>query len=528
MKLPSLILYFNLVVLLVILSSSICAYAFEYSLETAYPDTQPYYLGTQVKSIKVWLLEDNEKIDVNANFIDLRIGKDVLRLNKKDKIFSTNDNFYITKDNITSGNMILEVITPIPNVINKNVSYKIEDPAKYITLELLDLKENYNIAQTVDLNISFKYVVNDLALPTCYSLNLTQKNNLFTCAGTKCTKSIKIPNDANVEYNLNIFCYTKKGESLIPLYINKTLKITNDLILTITNPDSKGIVNNPLFMNFRLEYPNGLKLDTRLIEIYANDRSKSITHLENGEYQINELFIPYTDFNKQIKIVYNGNTYFKEVRYSLKPASWFWITVVVILLIILMNLVFLIIKLFKKEDVNQLIAERNLYVDKLSNMKKEYLGAKMTKSSYDEFTKDYEFKIAYLNSKIIKLKKLSPEDQYKQIKRSIQTPEMKETPKPDDLLKALKTKQPEIVKPEEVNINVKPIQSLEIKQIETKPEIQDKGIEKKPGFFEKLFTKKEKVPETLEDKLAEVKKILPKSNNDNNDEVDLDINTWKK
>jgi len=495
-----------------VLLTAVSGYTLDYSLETAYPSNAPYYLGTQVKAIKVWIMDGNTKINSDYSFIEVQIGTKKLKLNKKDKTFSSSEKFYITSDNLTAGKLVLNVTTPMSNVTNKTKTYNVEDPAKYVKATL-STKDFYNPSQTIDLNVSLDYLTPDVSSPTCYLLNPFEKNNLFTCSTKDCYKKTKMPEDANNEQLLEVFCYVSKGESLIPIYIQKDLGVSNDLILTITNPEKSGVVISPLFLLFKLNYPNGLPLENHAITVYVDGKIKNITVLSSGEYQLNDLLVPYLNYKRDIKLRYNDKIYLKQVNIYLKPALWFWIFSGVVLFIILMNLILLFYRLFKREDVNELVAERNLYVDKTANLKKEFLAGKLTKSSYDELTKDYEFKIAYLNSKIIKLKKLSPEDQYKQIRSQIKSPMLENKMLPDDsLLKTIGSKEPKVQE-----------KKPELKM----PEIEQK--EKKPGFFETLFAKKEVKEKTVEEKIAEVKKTLPKTQGGLSESEDnIDVNAWKK
>jgi hypothetical protein len=178
-----------------------------FQLETAYPDSAPYYLGTQVKSMKIWITEDNKKIDVDNTYIELKIGSEKFKLLKKDKVFSYNTLFYIKEENLKSGNLILEVLTPISGITNKLKSYSVIDPQKIITYSINDLKDTYNANQNVNLKLNFDMLKEGLTDLTCFLIKPQEKNNIFSCNDNSCNIQTKIPSDANNNYNLEMFCH---------------------------------------------------------------------------------------------------------------------------------------------------------------------------------------------------------------------------------------------------------------------------------------------------------------------------------
>gem|GEM_PF-4265779 len=496
-----------------------------FGLTTAYPDTEPYYLGTQIKEIKIWITDNSNNIVAPVeNQLEISIGPDKIQLYKKGVYFVSNTEFFLESKHVTANNLVIKIDTLLEGVTQTAKAYKLRDVSEYIKTELVNIKDFYNAGQTISFDIKYNTIASNISNPECVLIQPAIAENKFVC-NELCQLNVEMPNATdNSKQEFKIFCYINVQGKLLPIYISKNIDLSSDLNVNILNPNN-GVVDNPFVIELNAFYPNGLALENNSVSVKLNEKEKNITVLPDGTLQINYLLIPYMTLDKTIVLSYNGVDYKKKINIKLKPAFWFWIVIAVLLFIILINLVFALMKLLKKDNLNDLIAKRDLYLDKYKSLKKEYLAGRTTKAVYDELNSEYQINISLLNNKISKLKSITPKSQYSEIVHQIKNSsklsidDNKEENPPDELIKTLTKKQnkevPELQNPEE--------KELEIPELpELKEELPTQSI------FSKLFGKKKETEEkTLEDKIDEVKETLPKTENETDDE-NIDINVWKK
>jgi len=486
-----------LILLLLLMSSFVLGDTLDYSLNTSYPDSEPYFIGTNVKEISISILDSSKNIiDSAYEYLDIKIGNESFKLYKKDKSYVSNKDFIISEDNVSSGNMIVRVDTRVEKVSNTMKAFTVKPVSDYLTYDL-NVKDSYNLKQKIIFDFEVKFLKSSMSDLSCYFRSPILKDSSIGCEDNVCLRTIDMiaPETGNV-YNYEIFCSSKYQNKIIPLYIKVPITVSNNLNIELVNPKD-GVPTNPFNLKFKLTYPNGLPLESQNLSVSVDGKEKKVKYLSNSEYSINYFLFPFTTLDENITFGYNGNTYNETVNVGLKSALWFWVSLFVILIIVISNVLLLVFKVFKKEDVNDLIARRDLYMDKSRGLKDQYLAGQMTKTTYDGLKKDYQFKIATLNSKIIKLKKITPKEQLDDIEKTVKAsiPKKKVESTPDYLLKAL-TKKDSNPKAQD--------------GIPTIPSIEEKP--KGDGFFTRIFKPKEKFnkEKTLEEKVEEVKKNIKK------------------
>jgi len=143
-----------LIFFLLISFSFVFADTIEYSLQTSYPDTAPYYVGTQINQVKIWVEnEDNDVVNIANNELDITFGNQSLKLYKKDNYFVSNTEIYITRDMLSAGKLPIKVKSMIENTTNNTNTYTVNDPSSFLKFKFNYLYTTYNRGQNVDINI---------------------------------------------------------------------------------------------------------------------------------------------------------------------------------------------------------------------------------------------------------------------------------------------------------------------------------------------------------------------------------------
>jgi hypothetical protein len=481
--------------LLIILLFSSCVFAdkLNFELETTNPISEPYFKGTTVKEIKVDIVDSADNIlSKNFDYLDLKLGDEKIKLYKKNSSYISTSEFRISNSHVKLERLIFNVETPIPGVSVVSKSFSMDQLENYAKYEFIDLKEIYNKGQEVNLNLKLEFLKPNMSIDKVYLLNPSIENNVFSCEENNCNQKFKVPSDSEL-LEIEILGYLNYGDKTVPLYITASLPTSEKVNLEVFNPKD-GVVGNPLSLEFGLFYENGLELDIDNFKLFLDGDEKKVRKTSDNKYSINYLLFPYFSVDNNITIQHNENTYYKQLEIDLRPGTWFWVVVIVILLLIGFNVFLLIRKVLKKEDVNELIAKRDFYIDDLKRLKKDFLGGKLSKSVYDNSVQEYKLQISMLNSRILKVKQILSRKESGRTQDALNFIKDKSSEDPVDLPKFEK-----IDKDDLSNLMGKVLKEskpVEEPKIESKEEVLQEAIkeepklegEKKPGFFSKIFS----------------------------------------
>ena len=486
----AIILFLSLVLTL----SSIFAVSMNVELTTEYPSEAPYFVGTHITEVNVWFEDSGVRIIPSNSTINLEVGSQNITLIKNEDHFTSNNSLYIMDGDLVSNNLLVKLSTPLFANLNSVKIYKVESLDDYVTYDFRGLKSEYNVGQNIDIVLDFNFVNKTLFGLHCFLLSPEVKKSEFDCDGDSCRKTITMPELPNI--TLKTFCNSKYINQTIPMYLEKDINASRDLNILVVNP-AEGVVTNPFTIDFQVKYPNGLPLENNNLELFIDGAEKNVSYSGRDVYSINYLLIPYTNLDENILLLFNNNNYKINLDEDLLPDTWFWVLLFVLIIIFSGILFMILFSLLRKDDLNALILERDTKTDKLKALNRDLLEGQITKAKFNSLSEELQFDIADLNSRIIKLKKITPKEQYKMIKTSNNEPDVND-----------------------------PSEKL-LKMISTTKTPEAKGKSNKKSIFDKIF-QEEKKKDDDEDKKELTKAVSSINSSDDSNSDDFDVNSWSK
>jgi len=439
------------------------------NLVTTAPDSPPYFLGTEINTIRLSFVDDNSNPIFPADKLGVKIGDKKLELLKVGQEYIANPDLMITS-NIIKGLKLIVELDPVVGytLYKKSFEFELEPLSDYIDISKPEIKENYNYGQKIDFEYTITPFKKDLKNLKMWIFKPSLEDNAFNCIDFVCKKNLTIPNiDSN---NLDLVIYgvfTYHGRN-IPFVDIYNIKLTDNLSIELVNPDRNGYLYNPFVMEFKVRFENG-ELFNGDVASFSFDGSEKILKKKDTYYFVNYFMFPFLSFDHNLVFSSGKSKVELNANFYLKPTLWFYLLVCFFGFVFLIEFVIHIFKKFKKLDLNELIAKRDLYKEKQKNLRKEYLSRLITKTYFDSENEKLEYTLSYLTKLILDLEKKqssisalessSSEKKRKIVMEDIKVEEPKEKTKKDSIFKRIFKK-----KPKEDKFEYKPPKEEEIKE----------------------------------------------------------------
>jgi len=517
-----------------------------YELNTVYPNSSPYYIGTKITDLKISLTDDNKQVIDYSTIpnLSVKLGLNKYTLSKESGVYHLKD-IIITNEMLIDNKLIVSVLTPLEGAYtNTKQTYIIDDSSDIIKLKNKP-EEQYKvltIGQQKMISLEFEDLKKQQISNLKCFLDLYDSENIFDCStasGNICTYNYTVKEDSN---GLNIFCYfdkTIKEKKTYPLRISINAQSKEGLkISELVNPQN-GVIENPFELCFFVEYANGDRItDLGLFTIAISDLTKDY-YLRDNYFCFNYILIPYTALDENLALTFNNKTYYTQITKDLTPGTYWTIFFSIVGLFILINIIFILRAFLSKEDINDLTNQRDNYKNKLKELKEKYLQSEITKKEFDLKLNEYSIKISYLNERLLNVKR-----QKKNIDSEIKeekTEDIKDThedkPKkaPKELLNAIFSEKKETVelKDEDIIVDETKINDHELNKLTQELSgnfnYDNFGLKENKfiTFIKNLFKRKPK--EEKQEQSEDQKKVLNNEfNNTFKDNDDYNIRGWQK
>jgi len=527
---------------ILLLTGFISSNQINYEINTTYPNSMPYYLGTQINDLKISLVDNNNQIlDYNINSLNVRIGQNKYNLLKESNVYHLKD-IIITKELLINNKLVIDVLTPLEGTfINTKQTYTIGETSELIKLKNnpIDEYKTLTIGQKKSLVLIFEDLKNQqISNLNCF-LDSYNSDKIFDCSKTNtCSYLLDVTEDLNT---INILCNfdkTIKDKKTYPLGLTITANLVEGIkISELTNPKD-GIIGNPFEMCFNVVYANNDKItDYGVFKLNINNIDKEYYTRDNG-FCFSKLLVPFTVLDENILFSFNNKTYNSQITKELNPGTYWTAFMIIIGIFILINLILILKAIFSKETLEDLTIQRDNYKTKLKEIKEKYLQGEINKREFDSKLNEYSIKISYLNERILNTKKTQnkPFEETTKEEKQLESEEVKENNSkkaPKELLNAIFSEKKEKVELKEEDIIVDQAQISDEKIVNYTNELSKTDISQKPKeeskfklFFKNLFKKKPKLENQEEEKenIDNLKDTFKGYSNDN----EFDIKNWQK
>lgn len=374
------------------------------TLTTTAPDSAPYFIGTEINTIKLGFDSNGQALTPTDKVI-LFVGNKKLELLKIGNEYISNPDIMITPDLVKDSKLRIE-ISPIQGyqLSKKTFEFEIEDITNYIELIKPEIKSLYNYGQEIVLEYTINPFKKDLKNLKMWVFKPAIEDNQFSCIDFVCKKSFVVPNlDANITPLIIYGSFVYHGRN-IPFVDSYELNLVDNLSIELLNPTKEGYLYNPFAIEFKVKYANGEFFKGNIAK-FVFDGKEKILKKKGDYYFVNTFLFPFLSFNHSLEFSSGKSKATLNTNFSLKPTLWFYLLVCFFVFVFLIELIIHIVKRFKKYDLNELIAKRDFYKEKQKKLRKDFLSQKITKTYFDAETEKLEYIISYLNKQILELEK---------------------------------------------------------------------------------------------------------------------------
>ncbi len=521
-----------------------------YEINTQYPNSSPYYIGTNIVDLKILLVDSNKQIlnYPNINNLSVKIGTNKYTFSKDSGNIYHLQNTIITKDMLTDGKLVLSIITSLEgSFTNTKQTYPIGDITEIIKLKNnpLDDYKTLTIGEQKEILLNFEDLKNQQISDLKCSLNSYDSETSFDCSkSNNCNYLLTVKEDTNTIPIYCTFNKTIKGTKTYPLnlIINSTL-LEGLKIGEVTNPKNT-VISNPFELCFTVLYTNGDSVnDMGIFKINLNDSEKEY-YIRNNSFCYNKLLIPFTNLDENLGFSFNNKIYYAQITEPLNPGTYWTLFLIIVGIFILINIILILRAIFSRETMEDLTIERDNYKTKLKEIKEKYLQGDINKREFESKLNEYSIKVSYLNERILTTRKKEPKQTFDEtIKEEKDTNNYKANKPSSELMNAIfsDNKEKVQVNDEDLSVDEAHISDESInnytKELE-KHDISQEEPKKENGFitfWKNLFKRKpKKENEPKEDQKQTNKEEKPNQEDlkqtfqGYNTDSEFDIKNWQK